>query len=180
MALRCRQRSIESGSPERLGSFVFKDLFGAFGRGPADMPAAELVDRLYELAFALFVFFVLLEVVRVMEKLGVLGESCLILYPFAHVVAGAAIAPRGACTFTVCPFRVALGHLPKVPLRRGLGGPGRTSTSSCLDAVTGATSAGGLGAGDCFYAKSVRNRPTRHQAPADGRCWLRAPGRARD
>ena len=111
--------------PRAAGSFVLEDLFRAFGRGPTDVPPTELVDRLYELAFSLLVLFVFLEVVRVVKKLGVLGESCLILYPFAHVVAGAAIATRNACAFTVCPFRVVLGHSPKVPLRRGLRGPGR-------------------------------------------------------
>ena len=108
----------------------FEDLFRALGGGAANVPAAELVYRLYELALTLTFLLVFLEVLGVVEKLGVLGESPLVLNPIAQVVARAAVAPRGARAFTICPIRVALGHLPKVP-------PGRRLRGEALPAAIG-------------------------------------------
>ena len=123
------------------------------------MPAAELVYRLLELAFALLVLFVRLEVVRVVEKLGVLGKSGLIFHPFAQVIAGAAIAPGGARAFTICPFRIALGHLSKLPLRGRLRGPGPNVDIIVLRPPTGGSGAGALSPGTVSMQKASETVP---------------------
>ncbi len=123
VALRWRQRSMESGRPVRRGASFSRICSVPSGaeRRTCRRPYSSTVSTSF--SFGALFFLVLFQLVVVMEELGVLGETRLVLYPVAQVVCSTTIAVRGACAFTICPLRVALGHPPKVQLRGVVGCP---------------------------------------------------------